>query len=179
MHKYMCRNVLTGGKAKYGCNAKMGCLGSQKTQFKQTFQNGTDSDSNIFQNSLVLAYKIPLKMRQTRAADDKRVVKSKNQEEMGLLVDVPKTGFLWTPNPLALLGVNIDLIKLFDLILEVNSSGNYIDVDQRDNLCSKIAKYNNITCNPSYWPTVRRGIGGPQQEPTAIQIKHCPKVLMG
>lgn len=49
--------------------SKWGCDGSQQTQYKQKFQNNTESDANIFQSSLV-----PLRLLCGKDKDNKKII---------------------------------------------------------------------------------------------------------
>lgn len=97
----------------------------------------------FFEQLLHLAYKAPLKKWQARSTDEKQLVKETKEriqksfrEEMGLLVDIPKVGFgnsndgntsrRFFNDPESssrITGIDISLIKRFNTILEVLSSG--------------------------------------------------------
>lgn len=104
----------------------------------------------FFESLLHLAYKIPLQKWQARSNEEKKVVKETKEkiqknfkEELGLLVDIPKAGFGNTndgntsrrffsdpESSSRITGVNLDLIKRLNVILEVISSGHAIDTDK-------------------------------------------------
>lgn len=103
----------------------------------------------FFESLLHLAYKIPLQKWQARSNEEKKVVKEtkekiqKNFKELGLLVDILKAGFGNTndgntsrkffsdpESSSRITGVNLDLIKRLNVILEVISSGHAIDTDK-------------------------------------------------
>lgn len=114
----------------------------------------------FFEFLLHLAYKLPIKKWQVRDEEDKKIVsetKDKNKksfwEEKGLLVDMPKAGvgnsndgntsrrFFADPAVSAqITGVDVQLIKKFEVILEAISTSHDIDVD-------KFSKYTLETAN--------------------------------
>lgn len=114
----------------------------------------------FFELLLHLAYKAPLQKWQARTAEDKNVLQDTKQkiqksfkEEMGLLVDIPKVGYgnsndgntsrRFFGNPECssrITGINIDLIKRFQIILEVISSGYDIDPAKFDEFAHTTAK---------------------------------------
>ncbi|XP_050504471.1 uncharacterized protein LOC126883234 [Diabrotica virgifera virgifera] len=114
----------------------------------------------FFELLLHLAYKAPLQKWQARTAEEKHVLKETKQkipksfkEEMGLLVDIPKVGygnsndgntsrrFFNDPECSSrITGINLDLIKRFQIILEVISSGYDIDPSKFDYFAHTTAK---------------------------------------
>lgn len=114
----------------------------------------------FFEQLLHLAYKIPLQKWQARSKAEKQIVKETKEriqksfrEEMGLLVDIPKVGFgnsndgntsrRFFNNPESssrITGINISLIKRFNTILEVISSGFNIDHEKFDSFAQTTAK---------------------------------------
>ncbi|CAI6377477.1 unnamed protein product [Macrosiphum euphorbiae] len=114
----------------------------------------------FFESLLHVAYKLPLKKWQARSPEDKKVVKETKEkiqrnfkDEMGLLVDIPKAGFGNTndgntsrrffANPECssrIIGINLDLIVKFKIILEVISSGYCIDPVKFDTFALETAK---------------------------------------
>lgn len=100
----------------------------------------------FFENLLHLSYKLPLKKWQVRLPKEKEIVKERKKSiqqfknEMGLIVDVPKSGFgnandgntsrfFMNPDLSArITGVDSRLIYRFKVILEVISSGHKIDL---------------------------------------------------
>lgn len=114
----------------------------------------------VFKQLLHLAYKAPLKKWQARSTDEKQLVKETKEriqksfrEEMGLLVDIPKVGFgnsndgntsrIFFNDPESysrITGIDISLIKRFNTILEVLSSGFNIDHEKFDSFAQTTAK---------------------------------------
>lgn len=114
----------------------------------------------FFELLLHLAYKAPLQKWQARTAEEKNVLKDTKQkiqksfkEEMGLLIDIPKVGygnsndgntsrrfFDYPECSSRITGINIDLIKRFQIILEVISSGYDIDPAKFDDYAHTTAK---------------------------------------
>lgn len=114
----------------------------------------------FFEQLLHLAYKAPLKKWQARSTDEKQLVKETKEriqksfrEEMGLLVDIPKVGFgnsndgntsrRFFNDPESssrITGIDISLIKRFNTILEVLSSGFNIDHEKFDSFAQTTAK---------------------------------------
>lgn len=114
----------------------------------------------LFELLLHLSYKIPLQKWQARTPDEKKVIKQRKEliqkefrKEMGLLVDIPKAGYgnsndgntsrRFFENPECssrITGVNIKLIKMFQVILEVVSCGHEVDPIKFDNYAHKTAQ---------------------------------------
>lgn len=114
----------------------------------------------FFESLLHLSYKLPLKKWQIRSARDKLIVAQTKKriqelfkEKMGLLVDIPKSGFGTTndgntsrrffndPETAAFItGIDVNLIKRLKIILEVISSGHKIDVEKFENYASETSK---------------------------------------
>ncbi|CAH1099302.1 unnamed protein product [Psylliodes chrysocephalus] len=72
LHKYVAEVVETCSekeKQNMVLISKWGCDGSQQTQYKQKFQNITDSDANIFQSSLV-----PLRLLVIIDGEQKKII---------------------------------------------------------------------------------------------------------
>ncbi|KAJ4431291.1 hypothetical protein ANN_19888 [Periplaneta americana] len=114
----------------------------------------------FFECLLHLAYKLPLEKWQARGIEQKNVVSNTKKtiqdrfkKDMGLLVDKPKPGFGNTndgntsrrffENPAlsaSITGVDIEIIRRFNIILQVISCGHEIDVEKFRNYAFETAQ---------------------------------------
>lgn len=114
----------------------------------------------FFESLLHVSYKIPLKKWRITSQEEKAVVEENKKniqkrfrDEMGLLVDIPKSGygntndgntsrrfFADAETSASITGINIDLLKRFRVILEVISSGHEIDHDKFETYTQSTAR---------------------------------------
>ena len=114
----------------------------------------------FFESILHLSYKLPIQKWQARSNEDKQLVNERKmaiqkrfKDEMGLLVDIAKPGygntndgntarrFFSNPETASeITGVNLELIKRMNTILEAITSGFHIDITKYEDYADKTAK---------------------------------------